>query len=281
MLFPPRRLQGRRRLRRGGRVAAHRRPGHRPRRPDHGPCPALARRGADPSRGDPRPRTTRSTSRLCPTTSQLARLVIVVDEFATLAEELPSFVPGLIAIAQRGRSLGVHLVLATQRPSGVVSPEIRANCTLRICLRTTDEADSRDVLGTTDAAHLPVDLPGRAYLRTGSGDPDAAPGRPRGRPAAPATETGPEARLRVWPALRASPRRPWRPTARPTSPGSAAPSSRTRRPGQARTPPAMASSAARRDPGTGLAELVDGEQPATGRAGSADRSDRPPGHPVP
>jgi S-DNA-T family DNA segregation ATPase FtsK/SpoIIIE len=103
----------------------------------------------------------------------LARLVIVVDEFATLAEELPEFVPGLIGIAQRGRSLGVHLVLATQRPSGVVSPEIRANCTLRICLRTTDEADSRDVLGAIDAAHLPVDLPGRAFLRTGSGTPIA------------------------------------------------------------------------------------------------------------
>ena len=101
----------------------------------------------------------------------LARLVIIVDEFATLAEELPAFVPGLVGIAQRGRSLGVHLVLATQRPAGVVSPEIRANCTLRICLRTTDESDSRDVLGGPEAAHLPVELPGRAFLRTGSGEP--------------------------------------------------------------------------------------------------------------
>jgi S-DNA-T family DNA segregation ATPase FtsK/SpoIIIE len=99
----------------------------------------------------------------------LARLVIVVDEFATLAEELPAFVPGLVGIAQRGRSLGVHLVLATQRPAGVVSPEIRANCTLRICLRTTDEADSRDVLGSPEAALLPVELPGRAFLRAGTG----------------------------------------------------------------------------------------------------------------
>jgi S-DNA-T family DNA segregation ATPase FtsK/SpoIIIE len=99
----------------------------------------------------------------------LARLVIVVDEFATLAEELPAFVPGLVGIAQRGRSLGIHLVLATQRPAGVVSADIRANCTLRICLRTTDEADSRDVLGTSDAAHLPLDLPGRALVRTGAG----------------------------------------------------------------------------------------------------------------
>ncbi|WP_156119335.1 FtsK/SpoIIIE domain-containing protein [Modestobacter caceresii] len=98
-----------------------------------------------------------------------SRLVIVVDEFATLAEELPGFVSGLVGIAQRGRSLGVHLVLATQRPAGVVSPEIRANCSLRICLRTTDEGDARDVLGSTLPAHLPPDRPGRAYLRTGNG----------------------------------------------------------------------------------------------------------------
>ncbi|MGY1773017.1 FtsK/SpoIIIE domain-containing protein [Blastococcus sp. SYSU D00813] len=102
---------------------------------------------------------------------ELARLVIVVDEFAGLAEELPDFVPGLVSIAQRGRSLGVHLVLATQRPAGVVSPEIRANCSLRLCLRTTDESDSRDVLGTGIAASLPADRPGRAYLRVGAADP--------------------------------------------------------------------------------------------------------------
>ncbi|WP_448615713.1 FtsK/SpoIIIE domain-containing protein [Modestobacter sp. URMC 112] len=101
----------------------------------------------------------------------LPRLVIVVDEFATLAEELPGFVSGLVGMAQRGRSLGVHLVLATQRPSGVVSPEIRANCSLRICLRTTDETDSRDVLGSPLAAFLPVRRPGRAYLRAGSAAP--------------------------------------------------------------------------------------------------------------
>jgi S-DNA-T family DNA segregation ATPase FtsK/SpoIIIE len=106
-----------------------------------------------------------------PESVDLARLVIVVDEFATLALDLPEFVPGLVGIAQRGRSLGVHLILATQRPSGVVSPEIRANCSLRICLRTTDEADSRDVLGTPQAAQLPVDVPGRAFLRTGAGVP--------------------------------------------------------------------------------------------------------------
>ncbi len=65
---------------------------------------------------------------------RLARLVLVVDEFATLAEELPDFVRGLVSVAQRGRSLGLHLVLATQRPEGVVSADIRANTQLRICL---------------------------------------------------------------------------------------------------------------------------------------------------
>ncbi|MGY1844191.1 FtsK/SpoIIIE domain-containing protein [Modestobacter sp. SYSU DS0875] len=101
----------------------------------------------------------------------LARLVIVVDEFATLVEDLPGFVSGLVGIAQRGRSLGVHLVLATQRPSGVVSPEIRANCSLRICLRTTDEAEARDVLGSALPAQLPADRPGRAWLRAGGAAP--------------------------------------------------------------------------------------------------------------
>jgi S-DNA-T family DNA segregation ATPase FtsK/SpoIIIE len=135
----------------------------------------------------------------------LTRLVIVVDEFATLAEELPSFVPGLVGIAQRGRSLGVHLVLATQRPGGVVSPEIRANCTLRICLRTTDEADSRDVLGTTAAAHLPIDLPGRAYLRSGSGSPTLLQVARVATSAPPPGERGPEARRWSWPAAARSP----------------------------------------------------------------------------
>ncbi|MGY1746403.1 FtsK/SpoIIIE domain-containing protein [Blastococcus sp. SYSU D00695] len=128
----------------------------------------------------------------------LARLVIVVDEFAGLAEEQPDFLPGLVAIAQRGRSLGVHLVLATQRPAGVVSPEIRANCSLRICLRTTDEADSRDVLGTAAAAFLPAARPGRAYLRRGPGTPALLQvARVAGRP--PAGPARPRVRRWTWP----------------------------------------------------------------------------------
>jgi S-DNA-T family DNA segregation ATPase FtsK/SpoIIIE len=100
----------------------------------------------------------------------LPRLVIVVDEFATLADELPDFVHGLVGIAQRGRSLGVHLVLATQRPAGVVSADIRANTSLRIALRVADPAESIDVLDSSDAAGLPRATPGRAAMRLG-GDP--------------------------------------------------------------------------------------------------------------
>ena len=99
----------------------------------------------------------------------LPRLVIVIDEFASLVEELPDFVRGLVGIAQRGRSLGVHLVLATQRPSGVVSPEIRANTDLRLALRVTDAAESVDVLDAPDAAGIPRSAPGRALARTGPG----------------------------------------------------------------------------------------------------------------
>jgi len=104
-----------------------------------------------------------------PGTPALPRLVLVVDEFATLVEELPDFVPGLVGVAQRGRSLGVHLILATQRPGGVVSADIRANTGLRLALRVIDAGDSTDVLGRPDAAQLSKATPGRAYARSGSG----------------------------------------------------------------------------------------------------------------
>jgi S-DNA-T family DNA segregation ATPase FtsK/SpoIIIE len=94
-------------------------------------------------------------------------LVIVIDEFATLAKEVPAFVDGVVDVAQRGRSLGVHLVLATQRPGGVVSENIRANTNLRIALRVASEQDSEDVIGARDAGRIPRSLPGRALVRTG------------------------------------------------------------------------------------------------------------------
>lgn len=98
----------------------------------------------------------------------IARLVIVVDEFASLAAELPEFVRGLVGVAQRGRSLGVHLILATQRPGTAVSADIRANTSLRIALRVTDPSESMDVIDSPDAASIERRHPGRGYLRSGS-----------------------------------------------------------------------------------------------------------------
>ena len=103
-----------------------------------------------------------------PDLAAIPRLAIVIDEFASLARELPDFVHGLVNIAQRGRSLGIHLILATQRPSGVVSPEIRANTNLRIALRVTDASESSDVIDAPDAARIGKQTPGRAYVRLGA-----------------------------------------------------------------------------------------------------------------
>ncbi len=97
----------------------------------------------------------------------LARLVVVVDEFRALAEELPAFVDGLVHLAALGRSLGIHLVLATQRPAGVVSADIKANVNLRIALRMRDRIDSEDVVESPAAAGLDPSTPGRAYARVG------------------------------------------------------------------------------------------------------------------
>ncbi|ROS59069.1 S-DNA-T family DNA segregation ATPase FtsK/SpoIIIE [Frigoribacterium sp. PhB160] len=99
----------------------------------------------------------------------LPRLLIVIDEFASMARELPDFVTGLVDVAQRGRSLGIHLLLATQRPAGVVSSEIRANTNLRIALRVTDAVESSDVIDAPDAARLSKSTPGRALIRLGAG----------------------------------------------------------------------------------------------------------------
>ena len=95
---------------------------------------------------------------------------MVIDEFATLKHELPDFVDALVGVAQRGRSLGVHLVLATQRPAGAVSQSIRANTNLRIALRVQDASDSQDVIDRPDAASIGRHQPGRALVRLGPGE---------------------------------------------------------------------------------------------------------------
>nr|WP_257907316.1 FtsK/SpoIIIE domain-containing protein [Janibacter limosus] len=92
----------------------------------------------------------------------LPRLMIVIDEFRMLAEEQPDALAHLMRIAAVGRSLGVHLVLATQRPGGIVSADIKANVNLRIALRVRDRVDSDDVIGCADAVDIPESSPGRA-----------------------------------------------------------------------------------------------------------------------
>lgn len=96
-------------------------------------------------------------------------LVLVIDEFAALASEMPEFVDGVVDIAQRGRSLGIHLIMATQRPAGVIKDNLRANTNLRIALRMADESDSRDVVDDGIAATFPASVPGRAIAKTGPG----------------------------------------------------------------------------------------------------------------
>ncbi len=96
-------------------------------------------------------------------------LVIVVDEFAALVQEVPEFVDGVVNVAQRGRSLGLHLILATQRPAGVIKDNLRANTNLRLALRMADENDSEDVLASKEAAYFDPALPGRAVSKTGPG----------------------------------------------------------------------------------------------------------------
>lgn len=97
----------------------------------------------------------------------LPHLLIVVDEFAQLARELPEFLAELVRVAQVGRSLGVHLILGTQSPAEVVTDEMAANLQFRLCFRVQSIEASRAVLRRPDAAYLPADWPGRAYLQVG------------------------------------------------------------------------------------------------------------------
>ncbi len=97
----------------------------------------------------------------------LPRLVVVVDEFAALVSDLPDLQRVFTDIAARGRALGIHLILGTQRVTGVVREGILANAPLRIALRAADDSDSRTLLGTPAAARLPGGeaARGRALIR--------------------------------------------------------------------------------------------------------------------
>ena len=92
-------------------------------------------------------------------------LFIICDEFAELKSQQPDFMDNLISVARIGRSLGVHLILATQKPSGVVNDQIWSNTKFRVCLKVQDESDSREMLKRTEAAYLKQ--AGRFYLQVG------------------------------------------------------------------------------------------------------------------
>ena len=95
----------------------------------------------------------------------IPHLIIISDEFAELKQQKPEFMDSLISIARIGRSLGVHLILATQKPSGVVNEQIRSNTKFRVCLKVQDKSDSADMLNRPEAAELKE--VGRFYLQVG------------------------------------------------------------------------------------------------------------------
>lgn len=92
-------------------------------------------------------------------------LFIISDEFAELKSQQPDFLDELVSIARIGRSLGVHLILATQKPTGVVNDQIRSNTKFRVCLKVQDRMDSEDMINRPDAAELKET--GRFYLQVG------------------------------------------------------------------------------------------------------------------
>ncbi|MBO9705377.1 MAG: hypothetical protein J7474_07680, partial [Arthrobacter sp.] len=100
--------------------------------------------------------------------SPLPRVCLIIDEFRMMMDHAPDSLRELIRLASIGRSLGLHLVLATQRPQGAVSADIRANLGASIALRVQSELDSLDVIGTSQAADIPSELPGRAVLAKGA-----------------------------------------------------------------------------------------------------------------
>lgn len=98
----------------------------------------------------------------------LPHLFIISDEFAELKKEQPEFMKELVSTARIGRSLGVHLILATQKPSGVVDDQIWSNSRFKLALKVQNEADSNEILKTPDAARITQS--GRAYLQIGNNE---------------------------------------------------------------------------------------------------------------
>jgi S-DNA-T family DNA segregation ATPase FtsK/SpoIIIE len=99
-------------------------------------------------------------------------LVIIVDEFRILVDEVPGALSELMRIAAIGRSLGIHLIMATQRPQGALNADIRANVTTCIALRVQSGPESFDIMGSGLAAAIPIERPGRGFLIRGAQAPE-------------------------------------------------------------------------------------------------------------
>jgi len=97
---------------------------------------------------------------------KMPHLIIIIDEFAELKAEKPEFISELVSTARVGRSYGIHLILATQKPSGVVDGQIWSNARFKVCLKVQNTEDSREMLKRPDAAAITI--PGRAYLQVGN-----------------------------------------------------------------------------------------------------------------
>lgn len=109
---------------------------------------------------------------LDPTKEPFPHLFIIVDEFAEMVAENPEYKAQLDSITRLGRAIGVSLVLATQRPAGMITDQMRANMKFKICLRVETPDDSRELLRRSDAAYLPPSLPGRAFVQIGNEIPE-------------------------------------------------------------------------------------------------------------
>ena len=96
----------------------------------------------------------------------IPHLIIIIDEFAELKKEEPNFMQELVSVAQVGRSLGIHLILATQKPGGTVDEKIWSNTRFRLCLKVQEKQDSQDMIHKTDAAFLTQT--GRGYFQVGN-----------------------------------------------------------------------------------------------------------------
>ncbi|WP_434995859.1 FtsK/SpoIIIE domain-containing protein [Arthrobacter sp. Ld5] len=97
----------------------------------------------------------------------MPRLLLVIDEFAMLAKDFPDVLKALVSVGAVGRTLGVHMILATQRPAGVVSEDILANTNLRVALRVQSREDSSNVIGVPAASAIGRAQMGRAFVKLG------------------------------------------------------------------------------------------------------------------